>query len=431
MTSIDYPYRYLFVFIICFLLLLGLKSSLPEFQADLLKLKSEYQSVIVAISDTHAIDQDVEGWSFINDQLDDSISIFLLGEQTHYDGSTFTLKSKLVKYLHEERDVDVLVFEAGLYDCWRMWEMIEAEVCSQQTFRMGIFGLWTEVEEMQSLFTYICETAKTNDPLYVQGFDIQPSASYDIYSDSMRHADLRNYLDSLPVFKVSDYPYFTEIADSLMFFASKYLAQKFLTPHIRDQVLIDLDNLSQFLFQIPSPERIDLIHHRYIQGLRYFFEYRWNYEWGSSRRFQLRDSLMAENIIWLKNEMYPKDRIMVWTSNLHLRYNDSLLTFPTGWKPMGSIVKEHFHNSSYHLAFTSHEGKRFNTSSLDCIERRMCQFGYDLAFLNFRLIPSNHPLSSQIVTKCLEHQNHKGKWSQMVDGVFFINHMKRSTYLEK
>jgi erythromycin esterase-like protein len=41
--------------------------------------------------------------------------IVLLGEPSHGDGGAMQMKTRLVKYLHEQKGFDVLLFEADLY----------------------------------------------------------------------------------------------------------------------------------------------------------------------------------------------------------------------------------------------------------------------------------------------------------------------------
>ena len=50
--------------------------------------------------------------------------IVMLGEITHFDGKTFLAKSRLVKFLHQQMNFDVLVFESGFYDMSKAWESI-------------------------------------------------------------------------------------------------------------------------------------------------------------------------------------------------------------------------------------------------------------------------------------------------------------------
>jgi erythromycin esterase-like protein len=39
---------------------------------------------------------------------------------------------------------------------------------------------------------------------------------------------------------------------------------------------------------------------------------------GAKQRMQFRDSIMAENLLWLKNELFAGDKIALWAANTHI-----------------------------------------------------------------------------------------------------------------
>jgi len=41
----------------------------------------------------------------------------MLGEQSHGEATTYETKIKLIKFLHQEMDFDILAIESGFYDC--------------------------------------------------------------------------------------------------------------------------------------------------------------------------------------------------------------------------------------------------------------------------------------------------------------------------
>lgn len=64
-----------------------------------------------------------------------NVKIVALGENTHGLGDVFRIKSSLVKFLHEELDFDIILFESGFGDAALAWEHSDAISIDELTKR--------------------------------------------------------------------------------------------------------------------------------------------------------------------------------------------------------------------------------------------------------------------------------------------------------
>ena len=61
---------------------------------------------------------EITDFSFLKEELKD-VQVVMLGENTHFDGNVFEMKTKIVQYLHQEMGFNTIAFESGIYDVWR------------------------------------------------------------------------------------------------------------------------------------------------------------------------------------------------------------------------------------------------------------------------------------------------------------------------
>jgi erythromycin esterase len=99
--------------------------------------------------------------------------IVLLTEATHGDGTTFELKARLVKYLHESKGFDVLFMESGMYDVARIQQRLAAGGDAISLQAPGrIFYMYSRTDAGQAVLKYVDSTLATAAPLALWGHDV-------------------------------------------------------------------------------------------------------------------------------------------------------------------------------------------------------------------------------------------------------------------
>ena len=147
---------------------------------------------------------------------------------------------------------------------------------------------------------------------------------------------------------------------------------------------------------------------------------------------------MAENLKWICENKYPKEKIIVWAANAHIaKYSDSsgknnenkLIAMGTFFTNDSSLSKE-----TYTLGFTSYEGETGRVYSRKSVVPKPNSNGfetwinkdYNYAFVDFKKFHQEFPKESEtFYLKGLAHNSaFKKDWSKIFDGMFFIKEMQ-------
>ena len=145
---------------------------------------------------------------------------------------------------------------------------------------------------------------------------------------------------------------------------------------------------------------------------------------------QMRDTQMAENVMWYMNQ-FPDEKIIIWVANFHgakdisqTEYRPGNLDYYYYWL-LGENLHNHFGDELYSIAFTSLNqsienfyppGKLENTIS-DAANNSPYAF-IDFEDLRFQDGYRNVSFEASLIRK------KTGKWLNIFDGLFYIKDLK-------
>ena len=157
---------------------------------------------------------------------------------------------------------------------------------------------------------------------------------------------------------------------------------------------------------------------------------------------------MAENLIWLVNEWYPEQKMIVWAHNMHVARNASSIKFVNPqvrvphmeFMEMGDYVHHELGKSAYSIAFVTYQGTRGRrenhppgrvesvTGSIQSLWHHTGQF---FSFLDLRSVPRGHWLYEPLLAYVNGSAKQGAIWPNVFDGFFYIDTMFPYKPLEK
>jgi erythromycin esterase len=367
-------------------------------------------------------DTDFSDLEFLRHALRD-VRIVLLGEADHDAGTDFLARSRLVRFLHQEMDFDVLAFEAPLHGAALAWDSIRAGAPVRDAIRLGIWGFWSHAEQMQPLVTYIGEQARGDRPLEVAGFDFRPWIDPWTRNTPPQFAeDLAGFLRRQGTQSPLGDPGSPEYA-ILEVLAGQRAFQDH--PVAEDQAAffraID-GTVAQLQASTEQEARFWAealrgagCHARYDGGL------------GDPREHArcFRDVQMGEHLLWLANERYPDRKIIAWAATSHVMRNPKFHDGHSTGPAMGKIVWDAIGEESYAIGMTSYRGTEdsivIDQHLLPEFEELMEATGFRHALVDLREAARQGTWpGGTFLARPNGHHTEQRRWSDVLDALFFV-----------
>jgi erythromycin esterase-like protein len=429
-----------FLFIVTFLFILNCYTSAQQFKIN---------KNVFPISTIDAEDTNYNDLASL-DSIIGNRRIVALGELSHHDGSSFEAKTRIIKYLHEKKGFNVIAFEStfiGLHTGWN--KFLEQRTGLDTLIVRTIYPHWSLTKECSSLFRYIKRTQNSIQPMILAGFDNQAAEDFIIKKEYW--VDLLKYLSTSNVFPDRNldtikYFYFTSW-DHLK--ESDTTKAKLSINSIVSilNILKNRNSSDNEEFYIQSLKSLEAYNKQFLTLIRskYNHHLTGNYN-------EIRDAQMADNFYWLSHYMYPKEKIIIWAHNMHVKKDIDTSKYAKDnyiSRPMGFILAKKYNlkDSIYTIGFTGYEDSakdnvhpspyalkrvRFQNKLFETKIHRLCQrWGFSYALVVGKNSESSYDLTEYKFRMRNFWNNTIGpsKIFQSYDSIFFIDKMKVSEYI--
>jgi len=279
--------------------------------------------------------------------------IVQLGESGHGISQFSSIKVRLIKFLHEQMDFDVIAFESGLFDCRHVDESMSSKT-SEEMVQSSIFPVW-HCSEILPLFEYIKESQSGNDPLTLAGFDIQFS------SPTSREFRPAFFKDIVARFNTGYADHIFDIDQEL---TGRFNEEGYITSNV-DRLIDEYEALAdsiaahkEELVEDPAVDAADLLvagqvareTSRYVDMLYYVKYHQYSLANG------IRDEGMARNVEFLLDELYPGKKIVIWAHNVHISHDFEAVSIGD-FASMGRHLHESHGEEMYTIGLYMYRGR--------------------------------------------------------------------------
>jgi erythromycin esterase len=380
---------------------------------------------------------------FLKEKIGSSRFVFL-GEESHGAGTTMKMKGRLIRFLHEEMGFNVLAWESGAAPVeYADKAFMEKKFTAHRAAQMGIFWVWISAVEMQPFLKYLKKARNTDTPLINVGFDCQfsgeigyPEFPKDIkaFFNSKKELVSSDIIEKLEKWYIDYYSY-------NVLFESQNAAKEAM--ETMGSLKTTLENDLSHLKEIHPQHEINYMR---LKLNAMYLEFERYYKYGplnksSSKRLFARDHAMAKNFIYIAEELYPDEKIIVWAHSVHNMRNPTNATYVNHnyHETMGHDLWLEYGDDIYNVAFVSYDGAVSDngySKKLICypapptaLEWYFHHAGNEYAFLDVKGLPESHWFkNTAMFARFVAPYFYKAYWYDICDAFVYIKTAEPKTY---
>ncbi len=308
-----------------------------------------------------------------------------MGEFDHRVTEINEIKRSIVKFLHLNAGFEVVLFESGI------GEIISADmnrdIMTPDQLTYGLIGYWRN-----ETYSDLMEFVKNNETLRVAGFDVQRSGrSFGQYLKELNES-----------YRIP--PEYNDLEDRFTEMLSD-IKKKELTKDFENEVndlIASYRELYKLWLESPMQSQQEKIAQQTIKNrsfyLEYFLEFRKSNDF--EKRWNARDKMMADNILFLIQEVFPNKKVIVNGHNFHIAKSNLNL------EVMGELLNKEMGDEMISIGIFSGQGEMgFNdkikqlsppdTENLD-IKDIISKSPYDYSYLDLDNI-EGHPWTKEMI----------------------------------
>ena len=378
--------------------------------------------------------------------------IVMLGEPTGYDGTAMRAKARLVRYLHERKGFDVLVFESNLHAMRRAWSRIVGGADAIEAARGAVVEPWGTSTELEPLFSYVGTRASSARPLRLDGVDAWFTGVPDADTPTELTSDLEAFLvrEQSPLPAAPWWPGFRDVVQRVARFESR---ERTLDSADATRYRDGSELLRAELNRLVNIAEPDSIGFWLTVAASLDAQLRMRDALADSAPAQaegIRDTAMTDALVWLAQAAHPGRKLIVWTTGANALRSARELFTPQGSADeaqrsravFGTLARVALGDVIYSLGFLAGSGtygpvpppaaspvRQLVAPAPESWDGLFVATGRPLAFLQLRRAATagNAWIFEPRVARPVGYQLKLARWPQVFDGFFFTASMEPAT----